>query len=220
MRIRIAAILAALALALGIGFIPTTALAEPATQTTATATTTINEPVPSDPTKKPAPAVLSAAQQQELADAGFAETDVNVSFSADHGTWVKDSKGREVMTDAWITTRTFTNGDGVQVALDDNGLFHKNFNVLTRNWETVTVIPAGTFMLTDVVLAPKGGMDFWCGDNGKDWTVQDLVADAAQQRADVASGITDTFTPRLGSDDVQEVANPGGAWCFTAATKA
>ena len=216
MRTRIVAILAALALALGVGLIPTTALAEPVSQT---ATTTINEPVLSDPAKKPAPTVLTAARQKELADAGFAQTDVNVRFSADHGDWVKDSKGREVLTNAWVTTRTFANGDGTKVTLDDNGLFHENFNVTTRKWETVAVIPAGTFMLTDVVLAPKGGASFWCGDNGKIWTVQDLIADATQQRSDVARGTTDTFVPELGSGDVLEVAHGGGAWCFTRPAK-
>ena len=210
MRIRIAAILAALAFALGIGFIPTTALAEPATQTTATATTTINEPIPSDPTKKPAPAVLSAAQQQELAAAGFTEATIDVYYSADHGTWVKDSKGQEVMTEAWITARTFTDADGNQVTLKDDGYIDA----------TETHIPTGTFILTDVSLAPQGGMDFWCGENGQDWTVQGLMAEATQQRDNVNSGFTDTFVPELSFDDTLEVAHKGGAWCFTKAVKA
>lgn len=206
---RIAVILTALAALLGIGFIPSTAASanpvQAASATTVTATTTTTKDS-SDPDNKPAPATLSAAQQKELADAGFTETGTEVDYSSDHR--------------RWVTNRTFTNNDGIKVTLDDNGLFHENFNVHARKWETVAVIPSGTFMLTDVVLAPKGGKDFWCGDNGKIWTVQDLVADAAQQRDNVLSGYTDTFVPELGSGDVLEVAHGGGAWCFTKASAA
>jgi hypothetical protein len=202
--------LAGIVLAIGIGFIPTSALAEPATQIIATATTTISEPVASDPTVKPDPAQLSNEQKQELAHAGFVEIDIDVYYRADSGKWVKDSRGREVLTEAWVTARTFKDADGNRVTLKDDGYIDA----------IETSVPTGTFILTDVSLAPKGGMDFWCGYSLQAWTVQNLLNDANRQRDNVNSGSTDTFVPELSSGDTLEVASDHGAWCFTAATKA
>ncbi len=114
------------------------------------------------------------------------------------------------MIGAWTTERTFEDADGNSLVLQDRGYIDA----------TETSVPYGTFILGDVSLAPQDDKAFWCGYNGQDWTVQDLLNDAARQRNNVNAGVTATFVPELGFGDVLAVVNDGGAWCYTKADEA